>query len=76
MNFERISTWAEVSACGKYSVSASVHMQGKLKRYLFTAWLRAPDSDSSPSILLVDADPELCRNACRNHAAAQNAPSP
>lgn len=74
MKFERFSSWVEVSECGKYSVSASVHMQGKLKRYLFTAWLRAPDADSSPSILLVDADAELCRRACRNHAAAQVAP--
>lgn len=71
MNFKRFNTWAEVSECGKYSVSASMHMQGTMKRYLFTAWLRAPDADSSPSILLVDADAELCREACRNHAAAK-----
>lgn len=71
MKFDRMSTWAEVSECGKYSVSASIHMQGKLKRYQFTAWLRAPDANSSPSILLVDPDAEMCRQACRNHAAAQ-----
>lgn len=73
MKFERFSTWAQISECGRYSVSASLHADGlgpkAMKRYLFTAWLRNPGA--TPSILLVDADVEKCRQACRDHAASQ-----
>ena len=74
VKFERMSTWAEISECGRYTVSASMHADGLsgkgLKRFLFTAWLRNP-GDEPPSILLVDRDAEKCRAKCREHAAAQ-----
>jgi hypothetical protein len=76
VKFERISEWAEVSDCGCYSVSASVHgdsLNSKVKRYLFTAWRRSSDPKIPPTILKVDSSAEMCREACREDAKRQAA---
>lgn len=71
VKFERITDWAEVSECGRYTVSASMDSDGlkpkAVKRYLFTAWRR--NSNGPPDILLIHAEAEKCRDACREHAA-------
>jgi hypothetical protein len=69
MIFRRISDYAEVSDCERYSVSASVHLDDrKVKRYLFTAWLRGRTTKDAPTILAVDCSAETCREACREHS--------
>lgn len=72
MKFERVSDWAQVSDCGKYTVSAAkvAEMDGrrvKLLRFKFQAWHVRPDGQ--PALLLgTFDDAESARKLCREHA--------
>lgn len=64
MNWERITAWAEVSDCGRYSV-AMVFVHG---RYVHEAWRRATAKDHARELLASCNDPQDAKKACEQHA--------
>jgi hypothetical protein len=60
VTFTRVSNWAELSTCSRYSVSAM--KQGDA--YGFQAWLIG-----KPSEIIYTGTVEQCRQACRDHAS-------
>lgn len=64
MKWERITQWAEVSDCGRYSV-ALVQVHG---RHVFEAWKRASKFDHVRELLATCNDIEDARSVCEKHA--------
>lgn len=64
LNWTRVTDWAQVSDCGRYSVSACKVM-GVFK---FEAWYRAKGKEQNLGIFEESAQG---RRVCENHAAKQ-----
>jgi len=66
MNWNRVSQWAEISDCERYTVS-SAKVAG---RFVFTAWLRASTRTLAPTELGCANTIELAKALCEDHAKA------
>jgi len=64
MKWERVTAWAEVSDCGRYSV-AMVQVHG---RHVFEAWRRPTAQDPMRELLVTCNDPLDAKKACEQHA--------
>lgn len=64
MKWERITEWAEVSDCGRYSV-AMVKTHG---RFVFEAWKRAGAKDHLRELLATCDDIGDAKSVCEKHA--------
>lgn len=64
MNWERITAWAEISDCGRYSVA----MVKVADRYVYEAWRRATSKDHMAELLATCNDPKDARAVCEQHA--------
>jgi hypothetical protein len=64
VKFERITAWAEVSDCGKYTVSAAKHASG----YTFQAWRRAACTGAMAECLGTFTSAQPARDCCIEHA--------
>lgn len=69
MNFHRYSRYAEVSDCGRYTVSSS-SVQGV---WAFTAWRRAAFTEAAPTMLGIYPLAPAARDRCASDAYAQKA---
>jgi hypothetical protein len=63
VNFERITQWAELSECKRYTVAAS-KVGGAFK---FQAWRIVPGG--AAELLGTEDQAESCRQLCRDHLA-------
>lgn len=66
MNWSRVTQWAEVSDCERYTVCV-VRIN---ERYTFEAWRRATMKGHAPESLGTFDSPEEARKICEEHAAA------
>jgi hypothetical protein len=69
MKFERITAWAEVSECGKYTVSAAKDATG----YTFQAWRRAANAGEMAECLGTFTTAQPARDCCIEHARREAA---
>ncbi len=67
MKFRRLTNWAEVSECGRYTVSAA-KVEGC---WSFTAWRRGPYVGVVPTLLGSHRISEEARELCRRHAKSE-----
>jgi hypothetical protein len=63
MNFERITQWAELSECKRYTVAASK----VLGKFRFQAFRVVPGGMAE--LLGTEDEAESCRQLCRDHLA-------
>lgn len=66
MNWSRVSQWAEISDCERYTVCVA-NVRG---RFVFTAWLRASTKTLAPTELGCFGDSAPAKAACEEHARA------
>ena len=66
MNWNRVSQWAEISDCERYTVCVA-QVCGK---FVFTAWLRASTRTLAPTELGCFSDVVPAKSACEDHAKA------
>jgi hypothetical protein len=64
MKWERLTQWAEVSDCGRYTV-AMVQVHG---RWYHEAWRRATTKDHAAELLVSSGEADEARAACEEHA--------
>ena len=62
--WQRLTAWAEVSDCGRYSV-ASVKVHG---RFYHEAWKRPTATDPLRELLATCNEVQDARNVCEQHA--------
>lgn len=64
MNWSRVSQWAEISDCERYTVCVAK----VLNRYVFTAWRRATTKTLAPTELGCFDDIALAKDAAQKDA--------
>jgi hypothetical protein len=65
VNWQRLTAWAEVSDCGRYSV-ASVKVHG---RFYHEAWKRPTETDRLRELLATCNEVQDAREVCEKHAS-------